>query len=195
MEIISAANAALEASGVATGLPVGGRAPDFELPNAVGDPVRLYDRLEEGPVVLVFYRGSWCPYCNIALQAMQQSLQDIKDRSGSLIAISPQQPDDALGLTEKHGLEFDVLSDVDQSIIRQYGLQIRVPPEIEEVHLEVFRKDISLLNADGSWHLPIPATFVIDSGGTIRARHVSADYMQRMEPSEVCAALDNLSSD
>jgi peroxiredoxin len=186
---ISAANAELDAKGAAPGIPVGERAPDFELPDAVGGRVRLSDRLSKGAVVVTFYRGEWCPYCNVTIHKLQEALPSIKAQGASLIAISPQRPDDALTMTEKHGLEFDVLSDIDQQTIRAYDVQFRVPAEVEDVHLNVFKKDISELNADGTWNLPVPATFVIDTLGVVRARHVGADYMRRMEPDDIVAAL------
>jgi peroxiredoxin len=192
VDTISAANARLDAEGAVPGIPVGERAPDFELPNAVGESVRLGDRLSEGPVVVTFYRGEWCPYCNVTLRKLQEALPAIAAEGASLIAISPQRPDDALTMTAKHRLEFDVLSDVDQRTIRAYGVQFRVPAEVESVHLTVFKKDISELNADGSWNLPVPATLVLDRDGVVRARHVGADYMRRMEPEDIVAALKRI---
>lgn len=192
VKTITAANKALEASGEVSGLELGQLAPDFELPDPTGKQVRLSERLASGPVVLTFYRGEWCPYCNITLGALQSVLGEIKDLGASLIAISPQRPDDALTMTEKHGLDFDVLSDADQRVIRAYRVQFRVPAEIEDVHMNVFKKDISELNADGSWNLPVPATFVLDAKGVVRARHVGVEYTSRMEPGEILAALKEL---
>ncbi|WCB92268.1 Thiol-disulfide oxidoreductase ResA [Baekduia alba] len=189
---ITAANQALAASGEVQGLELGQLAPEFELPDATGRPVRLSERLALGPVVLTFYRGEWCPYCNITLAALQGVLGEVKDAGASLIAISPQRPDDALTMSEKHGLGFDVLSDAEQSVIRAYGVQFRVPAEIEDVHMTFFKKDISELNADGSWNLPVPATFVLDADGLVRARHVGVEYTSRMEPGEILAALREL---
>ena len=192
VQIITAANAALQASGSVAGIWLGERAPDFELPNAVGEIVRLSERLSTGPAVVTFYRGEWCPYCNITLAALQRALPDITSLGASLIAISPQSPDQALTMREKHDLGFDVLSDTDQSVIRAYQVQFRVPSEIEDVHMNIFKKDIAQLNADGSWNLPVPATFVLDGDGVVRARHVAVDYTWRMEPGEVLSALREL---
>ena len=192
VEIIAAANEQLQAAGVAPGLDVGEHAPLFSLPDADGVIVTLSDRLAAGPVVLTFYRGAWCPYCNIALRMLQQNLLSIRSLGASLVAISPQQPDEALTMREKHELEFDVLSDSDQAVAAAYRVRFRVPPEIEDVHLNVFKKDISTFNGDGSWNLPVPATFVIDREGIVRARHVEADYTQRMEPTDVLEALRSL---
>lgn len=191
-ERIDAALKEVEASGAAPGLAVGDQAPEFVLPDAEGRPVSLSERLAAGPVVLVFYRGEWCPYCNTHLRALQAALPDITANSASLIAISPQAPDHALSMTEKAELSFDVLSDVDQKVIRAYKVQFTVPADLQDLHVNVFHNDLRSHTADGSWNLPVPATFVIDPAGIVRAAHVSPDYRTRMEPAAIIAALSNL---
>jgi peroxiredoxin len=190
---IASAVAQVERSGAAPGLEIGDLAPDFRLPNAVGVPVQLSERLAHGPVILSFYRGEWCPFCNLELNALQAALPRFRAYGASLIAISPQTPDHSLSVTEKNGLSFEVLSDVHQDAIRAYRVQFTVPAELQDLHLNVFHNDLSAHTADGSWDLPIPATFVIDSAGVIQARHVSADYQTRMDPNAIEAALRNLS--
>lgn len=189
---LEAAFAEITASGAAPGLAVGQRAPLFSLTDATGQKVSLAARLAQGPVVLSFYRGEWCPFCNLGLRALQAALPRFKARGVSLIAISPQSPDHSLSVTEKAGLTFDVLSDARQEVIAAYRVQFTVPADLKDLHLNVFGNDLSAHAADGSWDLPIPATFVIDKAGTIRARHVSADYTTRMDPAEIVAALDEL---
>lgn len=156
--------------------------------------VSLRERLSAGPVVLVFYRGEWCPYCNIYLRAIQAALPEIAARGASLIAISPQSPDHSLSITEKAKLGFEVLSDVDQAVIRAYKVQFTVPADLQDLHVNVFHIDLRDHNADRGWQLPVPATFVIDRAGVVRAAHVSADYRTRMEPADIVAALDELTS-
>lgn len=190
---LAAAFAEVTASGAAPGLAVGDRAPDFTLPNATGEPVQLAARLARGPVVLSFYRGEWCPFCNLELRALQAALPRFQARGASLIAISPQSPDHSLSVTEKAGLSFDVLSDTRQQVIAAYRVQFTVSADIKDLHLNVFGNDLSAHTADGSWDLPIPATFVIDRSGIIRARHVSPDYTTRMDPGDISAALAALS--
>jgi peroxiredoxin len=182
----------IEATELASGLEIGDRAPGFELPNALGELVTLRQRLEIGPVVLTFYRGDWCPYCNVSLRALQAALPRFKARGATVIAISPQAPDHSLSLTEKLALEFDVLSDVDQSVGRAYRVHFTVPADMKDLYLDTFHNDLAKQTADGSWDLPVPATFVIDELGIIRARHVSVDYRTRMDPEDVLAALDAL---
>jgi peroxiredoxin len=189
---LSAAFAELTASGAAPGLAVGEQAPLFSLPDAAGETVSLAARLAAGPVVLSFYRGEWCPFCNLELRALQAALPQLKSRGAALIAISPQSPDHSLSITEKAGLTFDVLSDARQEVIAAYRVQFTVPADIKDLHLNVFGNDPSAQTADGSWNLPIPATFVIDPAGIIRARHVSADYTSRMDPAQIESALDAL---
>ena len=191
-ERITAAIEEVRASGGVPGLAVGEQAPEFSLPDAQGRAVSLRERLSAGPVVLVFYRGEWCPYCNTYLRALQAALPDIASRRASLIAVSPQSPDHSLSITEKAELGFDVLSDVDQAAIRVYKLQFTVPADLQDLHLNVFQVDLRDHNADRSWRLPVPATFVIDRDGVVRAAHVSADYRTRMEPSDILDALDAL---
>jgi peroxiredoxin len=196
IESIKAAQAQVEESGVAAGLAVGEPAPDFTLPDATGRPVRLSERLKNGPVVLSFYRGEWCPYCNLEMRALREALPEFREYHANLIAISPQAPDDALTLSDKHGLEFDVLSDTRQQVIQEYRLQYRVPDAVQKISLEVMKNDVSKRNADGTWNLPLPATVVIDQEGVVRAIHVSGDYMtSRMEPSKIIAALKRIGSD
>ncbi len=191
-ERLAAAFAEIAASGAAPGLAVGEQAPLFSLPDATGQMVSLAARLAQGPVVLSFYRGEWCPFCNLELRALQAALPQITERGAALIAISPQSPDHSLSVTEKAGLTFDVLSDAGQEVIAAYRVQFTVPADLKDLHLNVFGNDLSAHAADGSWDLPIPATFVIDQGGIIRARHVSADYTTRMDPAGIVAALDEL---
>src|SRR5256885_6497169 len=133
-------------SGIAPGLAVGEHAPDFVLPDAQSNKVSLADRLATGPVVLVFYRGEWCPYCNTYLRALQAILPDIRERGASLVAISPQTPDHSLSLVEKANLEFDVLSDADQQVIRDYRVQFTPPADLQAVHLDEFDLDLRLQN-------------------------------------------------
>ena len=189
---LQAANVEVAASGAAPGLAVGAPALDFTLPDASGHAVTLSERLASGPVVLSFYRGDWCPYCNLELRALQAHLPQIHALGGSVLAISPQSPDRAAPLAEREGLGFDVLSDIHQETIRAYRLQFTPPAAVKDVYVNVFGNDLSTQNADGSWDLPVPATFVIDSGSIVRAAFVSADYTTRMEPADILDELRRL---
>ncbi|GAA1507494.1 peroxiredoxin-like family protein [Nocardioides humi] len=191
---INAAFAEVEEKGLVPGLDVGDVAPDFELPDARGGVVRLADRLATGPVVLTFYRGSWCPYCNLELRAYQAMVDDFRAEGASLIAISPQAPDDAMSMTEKHALEYDVLSDVEQSVLAAYRIRFDLPVGITEHMLDSTLAALARQQPDGNYSLPVPATFVIDPDGVVRARHVSMAYRTRMEPSEALAVVREINA-
>ncbi len=185
------AMARVDANRVAPGLEVGERAPDSRLPNAADQDVSLEERLSQGPVVLTFYRGAWCPVCNLQLLALQRALPDLRSLGASVIAVAP---DDSEPTPDNARVDFDLLTDADQSVIRAYRLHYRVPDEVRWIYTGVFDTDVSSFNADGSWNLPVPATFILDSAGIVRNRHVTADYLRRMEPDEVVAALNALKS-
>jgi peroxiredoxin len=189
---IEAGVSEIESSGVARGLAVGDHAPNFTLPDALGQPVTLADLLAQGPVVVTFYRGEWCPYCNIQLRGLQAALPAFRELGASLVAISPQAADHSLSLTEKHELAFPVLSDLDQKVIRAYRVQFTLAGDLEDLQVNVFQNDPADQNADHTRSLPVPATFVIVRDGIIRAAFVSADWRVRAEPAEIEAALRSL---
>lgn len=165
----------------------GDRAPDFTLPNAAGGSVSLGSLLEQGPVVLTFYRGEWCPYCNLTLRAYQAVLLQIKALGATLVAVSPQTPDFSQAMITKADLTFPVLSDVGNHVARQYRLVFTVPET-----LRPYTAKLQKFNGDESWELPLPGTFVIGQGGLIHAAFVHADYTKRMEPSAILSALNAL---
>ncbi len=183
----------LEARGATPGVEIGEAAPTFSAPNAVGEVVSLDDRLAGGPVVLSFYRGGWCPICNIELRTLQETLPDIQALGASLIAVNPQSPDDSLTFAEKLGLDFEVLSDVDQAIADAYRIRFTLTGALRDLYEQV-GMSLTTMNANGSWDLPVPATFVIDTQGIVRARHVDSNYRKRMDPSAIVAALRNLAA-
>jgi len=179
-------------SGAAPGLSVGESAPDFSLLDARGERIVLSELLANGPVVVTFYRGEWCPYCNMQLRALQQALPEITATGATLVAISPQAPDHGLTLSEKNELAFAVLSDLDQSVSESFKVRFEMTGELEDLHVNVFQNDPALQNADGRRSLPVPSTFVIDRDGIVRFASVNADWRVRTEPAEVIAALTSL---
>ncbi len=182
----------LYASQVAeTALTVGDIAPDFTLPNVTGQPVSLYEVLKRGPVVVSFYRGGWCPFCNLELHALQLRLPEIRALGATLIGISPETPDMAMAAIDEHQLEFEVLSDLGNKTARQYGLLFTVYEEMRPLYLK-WGLDVPASNGDDSWELPVPATYVIDSNALIRAAHTDKDYTRRMEPEQIVATLRDL---
>jgi peroxiredoxin len=184
--------AEIDESGVAPGLAVGDTAPNFTLPDAQGEPITLADLLVQGPVVVTFYRGEWCPYCNIQLRGLQAALPRLRELDASLVAISPQSADHSLTLAEKNELTYRVLSDLDQEVIRAYRVQFTLAGDLEDLQVNVFQNDPATQNADRTRSLPVPATFVIDRDGIVRAAFVSADWRYRPEPADIIAALEAL---
>jgi peroxiredoxin len=168
------------------GLKMGDTAPDFTLPNAFGQNISLSKVIESGIVILKFYRGEWCPICNLDLREIQKYLPEIKSYGATLLAISPQKPDDALTISQKNELGFDVLSDEKQEVIKLYNLQFDPG---EDYHN---RRDLTLLNGDGSKTLPVPATYIIDTKQKIVMGHVEPDYTQRMKPEEILKVLKEI---
>ena len=188
-DVMNTATDTLAATGLANkALKVGDTAPDFALPNAVGNTVRLSELLQQAPVVINFYRGEWCPYCNLELRAFQQLLPDFTAANAQLVAISPELPDHSLSVTEKHELEFAVLSDVGNTVAKDYGLVFTLDPSLRPIY-EKFGIDINGSNGDESYELPMPATYVIDRDGTIRFAFADADYTKRAEPEAVLSAV------
>jgi len=169
-------------------LAVGAAAPGFALPDARGGQVSLAGLLTDGPVVLVFYRGAWCPYCNLQLSVYQGALADIRDAGATLVAVSPQTPDQSLTLAEQHALEYPVLSDAGNVVAAQYGLVYTVAEPVTET-LGELGVNLSDYNGDESNTLPAATTFVIGQDGLIRFAAVSGDYRWRVGPEEVLAAL------
>ncbi|MER6418190.1 peroxiredoxin-like family protein [Streptomyces sp. NPDC001137] len=191
-EIMRRAGQELADSGQADhALTVGAQAPRFTLPTATGQTVSLESLLTDGPVVLTFYRGAWCPYCNIALRSLQRHHEAITARGARLVAVSPQIPDGSLTLTEKHALTFDVLSDVGSDTAKQYGLAFDLPDDLAAVY-DKLGFDLQRVNDGHPRTLPLPATYVIDREGTIRWAFVDTDYTTRAEPADILAALDAL---
>ena len=169
-------------------LRTGDPAPPFRLPDARGGEVALEDLLADGPVVLVFYRGAWCPYCNLQLAAFQSALVDIRAAGAALVAVSPQTPDQSLTLAERHTLEFPVLSDVGNAVARSYGL-VFTQSEAATATSRQLGIELADFNGDDSNTLPASSTFVIGEDGVIRFASVSGDYRWRVGPDEVLAAL------
>ena len=181
--------AALQASDIAANaINTGDTAPDFILPNATGQPVNLCDTLSRGPVILSFYRGGWCPFCNLELQALQQHLPEFRSLGATLIGVSPETPDHSLTTKEKQGLEFEVVSDSNNRVSRDYGLLFTVYESMRPLYLK-WGLDVPAYNGEDSWELPVPATYVIDTDRVVRAAHVDKDYTKRMEPGQIIEAL------
>lgn len=170
-------------------LQVGDEMEPFVLPDALGREVSSIDLLVRGPLVIVFYRGSWCPWCNLQLKAIQDALDDIHELGAELVAISPMTPDNSLSFSEKKGLTYPVLSDVGLNVARTFGLVYPLNEAMQAFH-QAAGIDLVALNGNSDWELPMPATYIIDNGVVVA--RVNPDWRERMDPLEVVAALQKL---
>jgi peroxiredoxin len=194
-EAMTRADMDLAASGITRrAIKAGDLAPDFRLPDARGGQVQLRDLLFKGPVVVSFYRGGWCPYCNLELRALQNALPAIRQLGADLVAISPQTPDESLSTGEKNELAFPVLSDVGSATAKKYGVAFDLADELRSIYT---RSHHALPDKNGadSWILPIPATYVVDMNGAIALAFIDVDYRNRLEPAEIVATLESLRKD
>ena len=193
--LVAADNRRLLESGLADrALKEGARFPRATLPDQLGRPIDIASLLERGPLVVVFYRGGWCPYCNLELRAYQQALPRIVGEGGTLVAVSPETPDHTLDTAQKNELAFPVLSDTRGELADALGIRFRLTPEIKALY-EKFGHDLPARNGDGEWALPMPATYVVSRDGRIAFAFVDPDYRSRAEPSAVVGALRRLGRD
>ena len=174
------------------GLKVGDTAPDFTLQDAFGKKVSLSEELKKGPVVVTFYRGSWCPYCNLQLRAYQKNIKQFQKYGATLIAITPQQPDRSKDQLKKTPLDFEIVSDLDSKVAKDYKLFFKVPEALSKLYKERYDIDLEYFNGKDRKELPVPGTFIIDRNGVIQSAFAKVDYTARMEPQAIIDALANL---
>lgn len=190
--VMHRATADLIATGQAErALKAGDRAPDFTLSDADGAPVSLAGLLAKGPVVLTFYRGVWCPYCNIDLKAVEEVAGQVRALGATLVALSPQTPVNSRKSQRQNGLSFPILSDAGLKVAEQFGIKFAMPAELIELY-KAFGNDFAVINGDDSWTLPMPGRFVIDRDGVIAYAEVSPDYTRRPDPAELLPVLARL---
>lgn len=194
-KVVDAALERLRHSGLAEAcLQLGEMAPDFELPDVDGQMVSLESALRDGPAVVTFFRGGWCPYCNLALSAMELAAPALRALDARILAISPQRPA-PLGKTHsKLNLGFSVLSDEGNRIARLFGLTFRMPDDLIAMYLRL-GVNLAESNAAPEWELPIPATYVIGRDGTVAYAFIDVDYTRRAEPSDIIAAVQRIVAD
>jgi len=190
--VMEKAGKALAVSMPNPGIKVGEKAPDFTLTNALGKKVNLKNELNKGPVVLVFYRGAWCPFCNMHLHALQKSLPQFKKYNAQLITVTPQTPDKSAEQIKKDGYPFEVLSDLDSTVMQDYKLYFELPDDLIAVYKK-HKLDIEAFNGQGRNVLPVPGSFVIDEKGFVRAMQAQTDYKVRMEPAAIIEELKKIS--
>ena len=182
----------LGASGIADrARQVGDRAPEIRLPDQHGQPFDVADLLAKGPVIITFYRGGWCPFCNLELKAYEGLLPRIGAAGASLVAISPEKPDDTATTAEKNELTFPVLSDIGQNVGKAFGVVYAFTDDVRTVY-DGFGLDIPAKNgAPDDWSLPLSATYVVGRDGVILFADTRVDYRERTDPLEVLQTLEH----
>ena len=171
----------------------GDRAPDFELKDGDGRTVRSRDLLTRGPLVLSFYRGVWCPYCNLELQALEGVRPELESRGASLIAVSPQTQSNSRKSRRHNKLQFPVLNDVGAKVADAFGVRFSLDEDLIELY-KTLGNDLPRINEDPAWVLPMPARYVIGRNGIVAYAEINPDYTHRPDPSELLPVLDKLRS-
>jgi len=169
-------------------IKVGDKFPDFDLPDANNTTVSLSTLLGNGPLVISFYRGAWCPYCNLEINALQNRLADIEASGAKLVAISPQTPDKSSDQISASKLTFDVLSDNSNKLAKECGLVFTLPESLRPIYAE-WQLDIPGHNGDDTFELPMPATFIIGTDGILKYAFIDMDYTKRLEPEVIVEQL------
>lgn len=194
IETMHRATAELIASGAAgRALKAGDKAPAFTLNDPDGHPFSSTDLLTKGPLVVSFYRGVWCPYCNMELQALQAALPDFNALGASLVAISPQTAVNSRKSVRQNDLGFPILSDTHNDVADAFGLRFAMPDYLIDLY-KGLKNDLPAFNGDPSWTLPMPGRFVIGQDGTILYAEVNPDYTRRPEPQDMLPALRRATS-
>lgn len=187
--MMEGATAQLRATGIeSAALPLGALLPEVSLTTVQGQAVSLKTLHAGKPTVVIFYRGGWCPYCNLELREWQRLLPELQAEGAQMVAISPQLPDNSLSTAQKNELAYPVLSDSSLAAAHAFGIAFELPPELVALYSKV-GNDLPTLNGNGQWVLPVPATYVFDAAGVVIYRHVEVDYRQRAEPLAVIEAL------
>ncbi len=169
----------------------GDKIPDFTLPNSRGEDVAVSDLLKKGPLVISFYRGAWCPYCNLEFKALNDAYPAIREYGAELIAISPNLREKTAQFAAENPFQFDLLSDEGNRVAGEFGLVFTLPDELRPIY-EQFGINIPDYNGPDNYDIPIPATYVVNTDGSIVHAYVNPDYTQRMEPDEIVSILQKM---
>lgn len=187
------ATAELIASGAAShALKAGDKAPEFALPDADGNLVSSKELLKHGPLIVTFYRGVWCPYCNMDLQAIEAALPTLQTFGAQLVAVSPQTKANTRRSVKENNISFKILSDLGNDVAAKFGLRFTLPDYLQDLYKNVFKNDLAINNGEPSWTLPMPARYVIGQDGVIAYAEVNPDYTRRPDPEEMLPVLQQL---
>lgn len=180
-----------DADAVKNALNVGAKIPNFELSDSTGKTVSSKDLLKDGNLVIVFYRGAWCPFCNTYLRSLQKRLTDIAAAGGKIVAISVENPDASMAVAKKNEVGFTVLSDPKLETARKFGIVYQLPAETDEKY-KTYGIDLAKRNAMDKPELPLSATYVVNKKGKIVYAFLEADYKKRAEPDVIIAELTKI---
>ncbi len=172
-------------------LKAGDRAPTFTLVDSDGESVSSADLISKGPLVVTFYRGVWCPYCNMDLQAIEAAAGEIREQGAKLVAISQQTAAYSRKSLRENKLSFPILSDPHGETAAAFGIRYVLPEYLREIY-KMFKTDLSEINGEPSWTLPMPGRYVIAQDGVIAYAEVNPDYTRRPDPSELLPTLKQL---
>ena len=190
LDIMHGATAELAASGIEEKvLKVGSVMPAFSLPDENGQTVNSSELMAKGPLVITFYRGLWCPYCNADLANLKHIVPTVEKAGGTMVAISPELPEYSREIISKQRLPFSILSDAGNEIAAKFGLRFSLPEDLKVLYRDTFNIDLEKCSGDPSWTIPMPARFLVDSDGIIRYAESSADYTQRPDPDDLIEVL------
>ncbi len=184
----------VEAGAADRALKVGEQVPEFTLKDPEGNDISCRALLAKGPLIVSFYRGVWCPYCNMDLQALQEALPEYERRGASLVAISPQVTSNGAKSMRDNKLTFPVLSDPGNDVASRFGILYHLPDYLVELYRDTFKIDLPQINGEPSWTLPLPGRFVIAPDRTILYAEVSADYTRRPDPAELLSVLQEVAT-
>lgn len=174
-------------------LKAGDKVPDFVLMDSERNEVSLTDLLAKGPVVLTFYRGVWCPYCNIELKALEEVAEDVRARGATLVAVSMQGAADSRKSQKDNQLSFPILTDKNGELAERFGIRWSLQEYVIPIH-QGFGVELPRIHGDGQWNLPMPARYVVDADGTVVYAEVNPDYTRRPEPADLFPVLDSLAA-
>lgn len=174
----------------AYGLKTGDTVANVELQMPRRGRVELYSLLYEGPVTLTFYRGGWCPYCNLALKSLRYTLPEIERRGAQLVAVTPERPESIIQTARKNGINYPMVHDTNSEIARQFGVSVSLSEPIKALYRSL-GLNLAARNADVIVRLPLPATFVIGTDYTVRYAFVEEDYARRVEPKALLEVLNS----
>lgn len=193
VDIMGKATQNLKETGISNkALTLGATFPEFNLPNEKGELKTLKNVKGEKATVISFYRGGWCPYCNIELQALQKALPEFKNLGANLIAVTPETPDNSLTTSEKNKIDFSVISDINNQLGKEMDLVFQLPKEIQEIYKNKFSIDLEKHNQNKDSELPLAATYVIDDKNEVKYAFLNEDYTKRAEISEILDVLKTI---